>query len=511
MLFATQAFGATDGFVTRLNIVFPDGSIMFYTGANAGLVAGEEYVLISNGVRVGTCRLTRVDPYSSNAIVTSSDAPLQEGAVYTFKFMTGGFAPPAAEAIEPKKVKRMDQPSGPAPTATKAKTTEKSEGDKAETSRRRRSAEGEDEKKAETKEEEPSSKRKREPSAAKPKEEKPKEKPKAAPADRLLASSVSRENLTGMILVPTADVLEEKKARFSLNHHRISAWDGYSVTSDSVNSFYSNYVGYVPLPSGNVYYGSYAMREKATSYHLGYGITERAEVSVAARKTDFDVWEHYDMDLFDDLSTAWGTDVDARQFCDYTAGLYSCQYPASSKSTEIAFKYHFRVSDEKDTTPLDLAGMVSWEKIRYRDYRFGHATYDESNNSTRYFTYGLIGSVTISDEARAHVYWGRERERYHSPNSYASGYTRRTNRLLGAGLSYKANELVDLFFEYFKKEEPWTSNSTYEWETIERSFGIRYRLREDILINGSYIDYDRETNYADFDDHYWRLGLDYLL
>ena len=88
-LFTAASSAAVREFNARLNIVFQDGSVMFYTGANSGLVPGERYAVYSNGKRVGTVQLSRVDPYSSVASLVESQTVLNEGMMYTFKYLSG--------------------------------------------------------------------------------------------------------------------------------------------------------------------------------------------------------------------------------------------------------------------------------------------------------------------------------------------------------------------------------------------------------------------------------------
>lgn len=481
------AQAAVEGFVTRLNIVFQDGTVMFYTGGNVGLIAGEEYYVISNGVNVATIRLTRVDDYSANAIILSAAAPLQEGIMYTFKYASSYYL---QDYIQPKKVKKIGGDDVQAVPVKKSDSTKKdakkettkssdssSKSSSSSTSSRRRSAASSGDEKAETKTEEPKKKeetktsRRSESSSSskdsksdKKDDKKKKEEPKkkettvAKKAPRFLENAVSWETHTGMNLLPTADVLPEDQARLAVD---------YFMRYDENE--------YIPALNMTI-----LGKQRDISYYFTYGLNENLETTITARQT---------------RSAFGGT-------------------PSHARVTDIGFKYRFTLSDKEDKTPVHLGAMVSWGKGRNKSDKVSEGNYTESNEQARWFKYGLVGSITASDLAQIHLYYARDREKDYIPGASESFRT----ITKGIGLSYKLNDLTDLLLEYKLSEDDTNDITAAGWDmrTREKSLGIRYRLRPYLLIDGAYVIHEEELDalgvrVADFNDNGWLLKLNYLL
>lgn len=468
-----SAHAAVEGFVTRLNIVFQDGTVMFYTGGNVGLVAGEEYYIISNGVNVATIRLTRVDDYSANAIILSAASPLQEGIMYTFKYASRYYL---NDYIEPKKVKKGGDvqvvPTKKKETKTETKSdksSSKSDSSSSTTSSRRRSAET-SEKKADDKAVEPkakedkpsrrggetSSKTDKKDDKKKKEDTKKKEPTAKAKGPRILENAVSLESHTGMNLLPTADVLPEDQARVAVDYFlRYDDTEYYAILGRALSG-----------------------KERAISYYFTYGLNENLETTITARET----------------RSAFDGD------------------PAHSRFTKIGFKYRFTLSDKEDKTPIHLAAMLSWGKGRNKSDKVSEGYYTESNEQARTFTYGLVGSITASELAQIHLYYSRERQKDTMPGSSSSAYR---TVVRGIGLSYVMNDLTDLLLEY-KLSDDDTNNTGFDYRTREKSLGVRYKIRPYLLLDGAYVIHEEEMDYlgvrvADFDDGGWLLKLNYLL
>jgi hypothetical protein len=84
-LFSTGGFSASAEFTVSVNVVFKDGSIMFYMGSNAGLAVGDEYTIYSGDQELANITLTQVDDSYSIAKVVSSKGRIKEGENYAFK------------------------------------------------------------------------------------------------------------------------------------------------------------------------------------------------------------------------------------------------------------------------------------------------------------------------------------------------------------------------------------------------------------------------------------------
>lgn len=512
-----QSHAAVEGFVTRLNIIFQDGTVMFYTGGNAGLIAGEEYFIIANGVKLATIRLTRVDDYSANALILSADGPLQEGVMYTFKYASQQYF---TDYIEPKKVKKIggESSSASAPakkTDAKKDTTAKKDSsasakkeDSTASSKRRSQASGKETAKAdddsgELKEKEAPAKEKpsrrtggdedkpakTETKTAK-KDDKKKEDTKkkdtgkketaktTAAGPHVLTSAVSLESSTGMNLLPTADVLEEDQARVAASYHMIFDDTGYVSAVDEVGGLYS---------------GRFQAKERNISYYFTYGLNKNLETTVTSTETR----EANNMNLNAEHSRLSG----------------------------IGFKYRFTLGDEKDKTPVHLGAILEWKKGREKGSKVADNSYEESNLQGKAIKYGLIGSITCSDLAKVHLYYARERWKYSEPSySDTASYSIR-NTTRGIGLSYVINPLTDLLLEYKVTDDDSNSDfsNLYDYKIKEKSLGLRYKLKPYLLLDGAYIIHDANAWYYDSDDTHvyrvhediddggWMLKLNYLL
>jgi len=513
-LFSTSSPAAVNEFKARLNIVFPDGSVMFYTGANSGLIPGERYGVYSGGVRIATVYLTRVDPYSSIASVVEAQRMLSEGVMYSFRYLSGEAGVPGQA---PSMMQKIGEEESSGKTTARKEKEEKEE--KVETtdvaqksSRRRtarRSAGQEEESKDELREKgdtsresrATSSRRSRSAEAAEEEEETPKrterkkrlasttttktetrkekpvEEPRRYRGNRILSSDVSRTGMSGLTLVPSARTLREDEARLSAGYYRVSDTEGYYSSSESVT------------------YG-YSLRKNTASYYFTFGMTEEAEVFVVARDI-----EHEEQFY---IESATSTNV------------VRTRYPMDARETEFGVKYSFRVGTRQDR-PTNLAAMVSWKRYRIRDNALEITENPEDigyneNYRRKFIKYGLVGSVVISDLAEAHGYYAWEKESAESPTATYIGS--RTNEYRGFGLSYKLEPDLDLMLEYMHYDEESYNYGGYDWDTVEKSIGLRYYPRTDLHIDGAYIMYDEDidsSGYLEYDDHYFLIRANYLL
>ncbi len=472
-------------FSGRINIIFEDGSLMFYLGTGAGLAEGQEYDIYADGANIARIHLIKVDTYSSVATVLDSEGTIKEGMTYTFK-----------AAVKGQKASSTRKVSSKEGSSRKRKTITKKEAPKdiaRKSSRRRKAVKKSDEevvvedlKLKGEKEEEPksekrkTSKRRKKKTTEKRKTEKKKiakkedtskgrtkvkrkgegelpkmKQPRHGP--RYLNNGVSRFGLTGLMLIPTADVINEDSARVGWGYQKYSASSRYAISG-------------VPMEIHS--------ERKINSYYFTYGLDENVEVSVVSRDT-----------TGHDRLIVSGSSPEIQD--------------PSMKSSEIGIKYSWPWSGEESKNATRGGIYLTWNDNRYDD-----------NRKIRDIVYGLAGGVVLSDNAILHGTVGRDRIHY-TGTGWESGYdSSDTNSFWGIGLEYKSTPFTSLFAEYLKTDVD-TGSTDYDYDITETSIGVRHRPNEDVLLDLAYISHDENmsTSYASIslDDNYYMLRLNYLL
>lgn len=131
---ATRSEAALDQFKARLNLVFDNGTFMFYMGSDSGLTRGDTYVLYLEDAKAAVVELTDVAPSFSKGRVVGPTAGLVEGQYYTFVYAPGGAAASGGGAGETASTGGSgggeETAAGGEDTGSKKKKKKKSDGSK---------------------------------------------------------------------------------------------------------------------------------------------------------------------------------------------------------------------------------------------------------------------------------------------------------------------------------------------------------------------------------------------
>lgn len=490
VLFQAQAArGEVEEFSGRVNIVFEDGSIMFYLGSGAGLEEGQQYNVVADGRTVARVHLVKVDDYSTVATVVESEGAIKEGAVYSFqKYVKGKKAAPK-KSVEKKKssrkrrtVEKKEPPEDIARKSTrrrkaaaqdddqevvrdlklKGEEDEEEKPEKRKTSKRRKkttekkSLDKKEDKKEDKKKDEKKPGKTR--TAAKDEGEIPEmKKPEHGP--RYLKNGVSRFGQTGLLLLPTAEIIDEDQARIGWGYQKYSSSERFVIADVTMDAW---------------------THDRTNSYYFTYGLDESIEINVISR---------------DRSGYTRVMDVDTGA---------TVENSNSSKSSELGIKYSWPWSSEDTRTNPTRGGIyLSWNDVRYED-----------NRDAREIKYGLAAGVVMSDNATLHGTIGRDRINY-SGTGWGTLYDNSdTDRFWGLGLEYRSNPFTSILVEYYRYDVD-TGDASYDYDITETSVGVRHRPNPDVLLDAAYIMHEEDTNMygsgLSLDDNYYLLRLNYLL
>jgi hypothetical protein len=119
---------------------------------------------------------------------------------------------------------------------------------------------------------------------------------------------------------------------------------------------------------------------------------------------------------------------------------------------------------------------------------------DREANRTKYVVYGLAAGFQITDNAKLNATYGNVK------NS-ETGYPSNTEKLMGAGLEFQANEQYKVFVEYLKESD----YARY------RSLGVQYQYDEKINFDAAYQIYSEEiSDFVTLKDDGYLLGANYV-
>ncbi len=441
---------AADAFKERLNVVFDDGRVMFYRGANYGLAVGDTLTLSENGATVAQIELIEVDAVYSIGRITSFQKNPAEGQVYDFSSGAAPMTETATTAASSKKTEETPEKK------TEEKKPAATSAAKESSRRRSRAVEVESESKTSTTAEpttsaQTSSRTSRAPakketekepvvaeksrntsseSNKKPKEEKtvPQKSPiKYAdlPPEARIAGNSMINGLTGLFLVPSATTGIVNHARLGWSYYRLS--DTYFLN----DAYY--------------HFGS-----SSNSANFSYGLSENMEAAVFSDRTS-------DSDAYDYYSTA-------------------SMYIARSKTSGFSLKYRFSRANYTDTTgkaenkkvrdyvaDFDISAIVTWKKDR-----------DEYANSTKTIVYGLAADTKISDNAYLHGFYGRNK------SSHEDYLLSHHYEVYGYGLEFVSSDLWKFYAEYMKVAE----------DHNMKAIGVRHLLDKDMNLEAAYLVHD---------------------
>ncbi len=234
---------AAESFSAAASIVFEDGRVMFYKGAQAGLSIGESYDLVENGEIVARIELEQVDQAYSIGRVVSFKRELREGTKYEFRSSSGEVGSVMSEE-QPKKgalkaeseeKKAVKEEEKPVVKEVAKKSSRRMKVDESEAA-----AEGAADKKKEepTKKEESKSRtasKKADTKTAKKPEPKEKKEKVTGALTSTAPGTLAFYNLglTGMQLIPTCETIPENRSRLSWRYFKI---DGSDTASTRINS-----------------------------------------------------------------------------------------------------------------------------------------------------------------------------------------------------------------------------------------------------------------------------------
>jgi hypothetical protein len=439
----SRAAAGEKSFTAQLNLLFDDGTMMFYVGSNNGLAQGDVYDLVAGGDTVATVGLVKVDTYYSVAKIASPGAGLKEGAVYEFR-PVGAAAENASktekkgvsegESLEKSKIGAGESENGEEGRAPAEKK------DLAKGSTRRSKHVTEDEgtqppatnkqtvvrKKSKTEKEE----------SRKPVE---KNKRKEANAQKTLPKPLYNESpnalgyratsFSGGLLLPTVHTIPKNRARLGFNYFHLNGQEGYNKDTGP-----------------DVY--NFTMNEKIErrGFSFGYGASDRAEVTISgAEKKEYN-----------------------HNVC------HGC--PADTISTQktnfssIGLKYHLtsqKLGDKSHSIMnFEVALIGSWEQ-------YGG---DEADNSEM-FTYGLVGEFPLSRYLKINAMYADT----DVTNQNGGGKTS-SDPIFGIGLEQRAHKDFRYYLEFLKL------NNDERFRTI----GLRYSCSSDLNFDLGYLQYEHQ-------------------
>jgi len=454
---------AAGSFSATASIVFEDGRVMFYKGAQAGLSIGESYDLMENGETVARIELEQVDQAYSIGRVVSFKRELREGTKYEFRSSTG-----EAGSVLPEEQPKKGALKAESEEKTAAKEEEKPVVKEVakKSSRRMKVDESETataEGAADKKKEEPAKKEESKSRTASKKTDtktakKPEPKEKKEKVTGALTSTApgtlafNNLGLTGMQLIPTCETIQENRSRLSWRYFKI---DGSDTASTRINS-----VGVA---------FNYTSKLVTNGFSFGYGLSENAEVAISTGKNSAHVDGTIDLDTGATATTRY----------DYHGS-------DSGKMSSISIKYRFSSSDgkskkeEKGSLGIDVAAIASMGSERQEcDY-----TVEGDCERIKHVLYGLAAGAGISDNAKLHGFYGSQKVK-------VSGHESDSNNIAGFGLEYVANPVYTVFAEYLKTSR----------ETKFKNIGLRYRYTEFVNFDLSYLIYEEEDSIPLFDDN----------
>jgi hypothetical protein len=446
-----QAYASASPFNTSINIVFDDGRVMFYKGAQAGITVGDTFSVNENGETIAKIEIEQADPMFSIARVTSFTRELREGSQYSFEPSVAGET--AGGEVTTKKTRGQEK-TGTEQAAGEEKTPE--EKGLAKTSQRRKKVGGEEEaaapakeepkkeaapqedksKQAKTDKKQTSDKKTDKKSESKEKEV-PKKKESSNPEaeaakypDLPSSFGLTGSGLSGMFIIPTANTLPVNHAKLSWNYSSLRG-------SDSINMLG---VGSVTADTSM----------KSNGFYFGYGIAENAEIAISEVK-----------------NTGKMT---------FSTPDVSLTVPFTpSKTTAFSIKYSFTgdtvkskktTKSEKQESGVDFALMATMANDK-----------DKEADRTKYFVYGLAVGVQAADNVKVNGLYG-------STKASVTGLGSESEKMWGLGLEYMSNAQVKILAEYLKESR----YSSY------KSLGVQYLYDEHVSFDLAYQIYQEDIS-----------------